>query len=125
MAAEDTPYQTRHSFSALQQTFIVDSEYEFVKELGQGAYGCVIAAKHKRSGEGCAIKKITNINTKVFVQLKFPIIFRPLTLFHSESSQRDVSARLGRHPLLIIFNPVNRPHNNTSDSSTIFEATRT
>lgn len=55
----------RHSFTALNSTFVVDSEYQFVKELGQGAYGCVVAAKHRRSGEGCAIKKITNINTKV------------------------------------------------------------
>lgn len=55
----------RHSFQALNSTFVVDSEYQFVKELGQGAYGCVVSAKHRRSGEGCAIKKITNINTKV------------------------------------------------------------
>ena len=55
----------RHSFTAINSTFIVDSEYLFVKELGQGAYGCVVAAKHRRSGEGCAIKKITNINSKV------------------------------------------------------------
>jgi serine/threonine protein kinase len=54
----------RHSFTALNSTFVVDSEYQFVKELGQGAYGCVVAARHRRSGEGCAIKKITNINTK-------------------------------------------------------------
>jgi serine/threonine protein kinase len=57
----------RHSFNALNSTFIVDSEYQFVKELGQGAYGCVVSAKHRRTGEGCAIKKITNINTKVCV----------------------------------------------------------
>jgi mitogen-activated protein kinase 7 len=55
----------RHSFTALNSNFIVDSEYQYVKELGQGAYGCVVAARHRRSGEGCAIKKITNINTKV------------------------------------------------------------
>lgn len=55
----------RHSFQALNSTFVVDAEYIFVKELGQGAYGCVVSAKHRRSGEGCAIKKITNINTKV------------------------------------------------------------
>lgn len=55
----------RHQFTALNSIFIVDAEYEFVKELGQGAYGCVVAARHRRSGEGCAIKKITNINTKV------------------------------------------------------------
>lgn len=44
-----------------------------VKELGQGAYGCVIAALHSSTGEGCAIKKITNINTKVSV-LHFCIV---------------------------------------------------
>lgn len=55
----------RHSFQALNSTFVVDAEYSFVKELGQGAYGCVVAARHRRTGEGCAIKKITNINTKV------------------------------------------------------------
>lgn len=57
--------QQRHSFTAINSTFIVDAQYVFVKELGQGAYGCVVAAKHRQSGEGCAIKKITNINTKV------------------------------------------------------------
>jgi serine/threonine protein kinase len=55
----------RHSFQALNGTFTVDADYTFVKELGQGAYGLVVAARHRRTGEGCAIKKITNINTKV------------------------------------------------------------
>lgn len=54
----------RHSFNVLNSTFIIDAEYEFVKALGQGAYGCVIAARHKQSGERCAIKKITNIDIK-------------------------------------------------------------
>jgi mitogen-activated protein kinase 7 len=72
----------RHTFTALNSTFIVDSEYQFVKELGQGAYGCVVAAKH-RSGGSCAIKKITNINTKVCISratsffLGFVLIFSP------------------------------------------------
>ncbi|KAF8706762.1 protein kinase superfamily, partial [Rhizoctonia solani] len=57
----------RVTVTALNQQFIIDAEYQFVKELGQGAYGCVLAAKHRRSGEGCAIKKITNIFTKVQV----------------------------------------------------------
>lgn len=63
----------RHSFTALNSNFCVDSEYQFVKELGQGAYGCVVAARHRRSGEGCAIKKITNINTKVRYLFIYPI----------------------------------------------------
>ncbi|ESK93358.1 cmgc mapk erk protein kinase [Moniliophthora roreri MCA 2997] len=52
---------SRHSFTALKSTFVVSSEYQFVKELGQGAYGCVVAARHRQTGEGCAIKKITKI----------------------------------------------------------------
>lgn len=55
----------RISFTAFNTTFEVNAEYEFVKQLGQGAYGCVIGARHISSGQGCAIKKITNINTKV------------------------------------------------------------
>jgi len=62
----------RHSFTALNSTFVVDAAYQFVKELGQGAYGCVVAAKHRGTGDGCAIKKITNINTKVCVCATWP-----------------------------------------------------
>ena len=57
----------RHTLTAFNTTFVVDSEYEFVKELGQGTYGSVIAVKHKRTGEKRAIKKIPSINTKVGV----------------------------------------------------------
>ncbi len=32
--------------------------YAFVKELGQGAYGCVISARHETTGEMCAVKKV-------------------------------------------------------------------
>jgi len=55
----------RHTFTAFNTTFVVDSESEFFKELGQGTYGSIIAVKHKRTGKKCAIKKIPNINTKV------------------------------------------------------------
>ncbi|EMD37500.1 hypothetical protein CERSUDRAFT_83240 [Gelatoporia subvermispora B] len=55
----------RHSLPAFGDTFMVSSEYELSKELGQGAHGCVIAAKHRGSGETCAIKKLTNVNVKL------------------------------------------------------------
>jgi mitogen-activated protein kinase 7 len=55
----------RHTLTAFSTTFVVDSEYEFVKELGQGNYGSVIAVKHKRTDKKCAIKKIENIDTRV------------------------------------------------------------
>ena len=86
---------TRHTFTALQQAFVVDSAYQFVKELGQGAYGCVVAAKHRLTGEGCAIKKITNINTKVSSLLSH-FHPRPTHAAHSsESSRNGVCARSG------------------------------
>jgi len=72
----------RHSFNALNSTFFVDYEYQFVKELGQGAYGCVVAAKHRRTGDGCAIKKITNINTKVCVMIIIIWDFPSASLLH-------------------------------------------
>lgn len=79
---------SRHTFTALNSTFIVDAEYQFVKELGQGAYGCVVAARHRRSGEGCAIKKITNINTKVRLPISVLVNYEPKidrTIYYSES----------------------------------------
>jgi serine/threonine protein kinase len=80
----------RHSFTAINSTFIVDSEYLFVKELGQGAYGCVVAAKHRKSGEGCAIKKITNINTKVRTT---PMIPRAYLIASSEDPYETMFER--------------------------------
>lgn len=55
----------RISFTAFNTTFVVDEDYQFVKQLGQGAYGCVVSAINLRTGETRAIKKITNINSKV------------------------------------------------------------
>jgi serine/threonine protein kinase len=79
----------RHSFTVSNSTFVVDSEYQFVEELGQpeGAYGCVVAARRRRSGEGCAIKKITNINTKVSGQCISFLSLKPY--FSSVSSPND------------------------------------
>ena len=70
---------SRHQFQALNSTFVVDADYTFVKELGQGAYGCVVAARNRRTNEACAIKKITNINTKVRIK---SLSFRDLTAAH-------------------------------------------
>jgi serine/threonine protein kinase len=81
----------RHSFVALNSTFVVDHEYQFVKELGQGAYGCVVAAKHAKTGEGCAIKKITNINTKV--SLEAAIITLYATMDRTADIDEEMSPR--------------------------------
>ncbi|KAJ4373025.1 ATP-dependent RNA helicase [Neocucurbitaria cava] len=45
------------------QEFIVDERYNVTKELGQGAYG-IVAATNNQTGEGVAIKKVTNVFSK-------------------------------------------------------------
>jgi mitogen-activated protein kinase 7 len=51
-------------FKVFNQDFVVDSRYNVTKELGQGAYGIVCAATNNQSGEGVAIKKVTNVFSK-------------------------------------------------------------
>lgn len=45
-----------------QKCSTIAQPYTFVKELGQGAYGCVISARHEDSGEMCAVKKVSDCN---------------------------------------------------------------
>ena len=40
--------------------FIVDNRYEYIKKIGHGAYGIVVAAHDKKTGEKVAIKKVSN-----------------------------------------------------------------
>ncbi|OLL24244.1 Mitogen-activated protein kinase spm1 [Neolecta irregularis DAH-3] len=51
-------------FKVLTQEFVVDAKFQVTKELGQGAYGIVCAAKNIETGETVAIKKVTNIFSK-------------------------------------------------------------
>ncbi|CAG8484764.1 9859_t:CDS:10 [Paraglomus occultum] len=53
-----------HAFPVLKQQFLVDTKYEFIRELGQGAYGVVCAAKNTETGEQVAIKKVTKVFEK-------------------------------------------------------------
>ncbi|KAH9163894.1 hypothetical protein LEN26_000292 [Aphanomyces euteiches] len=50
-----------HSFSASGQMFTLDVKYKLIKPIGTGAYGAVISATDKETGENVAIKKISNI----------------------------------------------------------------
>ncbi|KAF2718753.1 MAP kinase MpkA [Polychaeton citri CBS 116435] len=54
----------RKVFRVFNQDFIVDERYTVTKELGQGAYGIVCAATNAGTGEGVAIKKVTNVFSK-------------------------------------------------------------
>jgi len=78
----------RHQITAVGQPFVIDSEYEYIKDLGQGAYGCVVAARHRRSGEGCAIKKITNINSKRILTKR---CLREIRLLHHFRGHKNIT----------------------------------
>lgn len=54
----------RKVFKVFNQEFVVDERYNVSKELGQGAYGIVCAASNIHTGEGVAIKKVTNVFSK-------------------------------------------------------------
>lgn len=49
-----------HSFKVSGTTFEINSRYSLVRPIGHGAYGIVISALDKDTGEKVAIKKITN-----------------------------------------------------------------
>ncbi|TIA87604.1 hypothetical protein E3P99_03091 [Wallemia hederae] len=47
--------QPRKQFQAFGTTYAVQEGYSLHKELGQGAYGCVVAGKHEASGTKCEL----------------------------------------------------------------------
>jgi len=50
---------TYYSFKAAGQQFEINSKYSFIRPIGHGAYGVVISALDKQSGQKVAIKKIS------------------------------------------------------------------
>lgn len=43
---------------------MVDSKYEFIKQIGHGAYGFVVSAINKKTNQKVAIKKVKHLNTE-------------------------------------------------------------
>ncbi len=48
------------SFECGGTTFTVESKYEFIKQIGHGAYGVVCSATNKQDNTKVAIKKVPN-----------------------------------------------------------------
>lgn len=48
----------KHSFVVSGTTFTVDTHYEFIKQIGHGAYGVVCSAIDKKNKRKVAIKKV-------------------------------------------------------------------
>ncbi|RHY96513.1 hypothetical protein DYB35_002745 [Aphanomyces astaci] len=49
-----------HSFRVGNTTFDIPKRYQMIKAVGQGAYGCVIAASDTETGQSLAIKNVPN-----------------------------------------------------------------
>lgn len=54
------PKPTKVKFECSGFSFVVDSKYEFIKQIGQGAYGVVVSALDKAANKKVAIKKVGN-----------------------------------------------------------------
>ncbi|EFP90786.1 Mitogen-activated protein kinase [Puccinia graminis f. sp. tritici] len=78
----------RHAFPVLNDQFFVDEDYEFVKELGQGAYGIVCSAKNTKTGKSVAIKKVTKIFTKKILTKR---ALRELKLLHHFRGHKNIT----------------------------------
>jgi mitogen-activated protein kinase 1/3 len=47
-----------HSFDCCNTTFTVEERYQFIKQVGYGAYGVVCSAYDKQTNQKVAIKKV-------------------------------------------------------------------
>lgn len=52
----------KHSFECGGTTFVVDDKYDYIKQIGHGAYGIVCSALNKVNNSKVAIKKVRNKN---------------------------------------------------------------
>ena len=50
----------KHTFTIAGSEFIVDERYEYIKQIGVGAYGVVISCFDKKTNRNVAIKKVGN-----------------------------------------------------------------
>lgn len=50
--------KSKTSFQCGGQTFTVDAKYEYIKQVGHGAYGVVCSALNKKTNQKVAIKKV-------------------------------------------------------------------
>lgn len=56
----EKPRQKLVSFECGGTTFNVDAKYEYIKQIGHGAYGVVCSATNRKDNSKVAIKKVPN-----------------------------------------------------------------
>lgn len=55
---DKSKFKGKHSFECGGTTFVVDDKYEYIKQIGHGAYGIVCSALNKANNTKVAIKKV-------------------------------------------------------------------
>ncbi|KAL7422054.1 mitogen activated protein kinase 2 [Cryptotrichosporon argae] len=93
---DNTP---RSVFRTANNVYVLQHPWQFVKELGQGAYGCVASAQHTETGETCAVKKVTNVFTKKILTKR---CLRELRLLHHFRGHKNITCL---YDMDIVFDP--------------------
>ncbi|AAW45506.1 hypothetical protein CNBH0400 [Cryptococcus deneoformans B-3501A] len=93
---DNTP---RHLFQTPNNVYILQQPWQFVKELGQGAYGCVSSARNSSTGETCAVKKVTNVFQKKILTKR---CLRELRLLHHFRGHKNITCL---YDMDIVFDP--------------------
>lgn len=93
---DNTP---RQLFQTSSNVYVLQRPWAFVKELGQGAYGCVSSARHQQTGETCAVKKVTNVFTKKILTKR---CLRELRLLHHFRGHKNITCL---YDMDIVFDP--------------------
>ncbi|BEJ01239.1 hypothetical protein CcaverHIS631_0510960 [Cutaneotrichosporon cavernicola] len=89
----------RQIFQTANNVYVFQQPWQFVKELGQGAYGCVASARHAHSNETCAVKKVTNVFTKKILTKR---CLRELLLLHHFRGHKNITCL---YDMDIVFDP--------------------
>ncbi|WVR06720.1 hypothetical protein IAU60_003752 [Kwoniella sp. DSM 27419] len=93
---DNTPRQV---FQTPNNVYILQQPWQFVKELGQGAYGCVASARNAQTGETCAVKKVTNVFQKKILTKR---CLRELRLLHHFRGHKNITCL---YDMDIVFDP--------------------
>ena len=90
-------YPNKTIFSIAGHFFIIDEKYEFIKRLGQGAYGIVVSCLDKTNNSVVAMKKVENAFEDLIDAKR---ILRELRLLH-----------FFNHPSIIKLIDIQKPEN--------------
>lgn len=95
----------------------LDSEYELLSILGEGTYGKVIKARHRQSGQECAIKHIKDVFFNIYEAKK---ILREIHILRKLTN--DQSNLFSVKLLDVIVPPIEEDDKQSNDPSLLFNS---